>query len=121
MMLSGSRQAAQLLSIYIGESDRWHGAELFIAILELLKVEKLAGATVLRGVAGFGAHSHIHTAAILRLSEDLPICIQVVDTPEKIAHAIQLVSPMVIEGLITVQDVTVLHYAHRNSKSPAGA
>ncbi len=106
-------QKAQLLSIYIGEGDRWRGKQLYIAIIELLKAEKLAGATVIRGVAGFGAHSHIHTAAILRLSEDLPLCIQVVDTPEKIAHAIDLVSPMVSEGLVTVENVQVVRYTHR--------
>jgi CBS domain-containing protein len=106
-------QEAQLLSIYIGESDRWRGKQLYVAIVELLKAEKLAGATVIRGVAGFGAHSHIHTAAILRLSEDLPLCIQVVDTPEKIAHAIDLVSPMVSEGLVTVENIQVIRYTHR--------
>jgi len=112
-MSSNLSQDAQLLSIYIGESDRWRGKQLYVAILELLKAEKLAGATVIRGVAGFGAHSHIHTAAILRLSEDLPLCIQVVDTPEKIAHAIDLVSPMVREGLVTVQNIQVMRYTQR--------
>jgi len=73
----------------------------------------LAGATVMRGVAGFGAHSQIHTAAILRLSEDLPLCIQVVDTPEKVAHAVDLVSPMVREGLVTVQNIQVMRYTQR--------
>ena len=106
-------QDAQLLSIYIGESDRWRGKQLYVAILELLKAEKLAGATVIRGVAGFGAHSQIHTAAILRLSEDLPLCIQVVDTPEKVAHAVDLVSPMVREGLVTVQNIQVMRYTQR--------
>jgi CBS-domain-containing membrane protein len=67
----------------------------------------------MRGVAGFGAHSHIHSAAILRLSEDLPLVIQVVDTPERIEHAIEIVSPMVSEGLVTVSDVHVVRYTHR--------
>jgi CBS-domain-containing membrane protein len=66
-----------------------------------------------RGVAGFGAHSHIHTAAILRLSEDLPLIVHAIDTPEKIEKAIELVSPMVREGLITVEDVRVVRYTHR--------
>ncbi|HVM73192.1 MAG TPA: DUF190 domain-containing protein [Anaerolineales bacterium] len=104
---------AQLLTIYIGESDRWRGRPLYAAILDTLRVEKIAGATVLRGVAGFGAHSHIHTASILRLSEDLPLCIQVVDKPDQIAHAVDIVGPMVREGLVTVEDIQVLKYTHR--------
>jgi CBS-domain-containing membrane protein/PII-like signaling protein len=104
---------AQRLAIYIGESDRWRGKPLYAAILETLKAEKIAGATVVRGVAGFGAHSHIHTAAILRLSEDLPLIVHAIDTPEKIEKAIELVSPMVREGLITVEDVRVVRYTHR--------
>ena len=104
---------AQRLAIYIGESDRWRGKPLYAAILETLKKEKIAGATVVRGVAGFGAHSHIHTAAILRLSEDLPLIIHAIDTPEKIEKAIELVSPMVSEGLVTVEDVRVVRYTHR--------
>ncbi len=104
---------AKLLSIYIGESDKWRGKPLYAALLETLKKEDLAGATVTRGVAGFGAHSRIHTAAILRLSEDLPLVIQVVDTPENIQRGLDAVSPMVREGLITLQDVQVLRYTHR--------
>lgn len=104
---------AQRLAIYIGESDRWRGKPLYAAILEVLKKEKIAGATVVRGVAGFGAHSHIHTASILRLSEDLPLIIHVIDTPEKIQHALELIRPMVREGLITVEDVQVIRYTHR--------
>lgn len=104
---------AQLLSIYIGEADKWRGKPLFSAILETLKAEGMAGATVFRGVAGFGAHSRIHSAAILRLSEDLPLLIQVVDTQENISHAIERISPMVREGLITVEDVCVVRYTHR--------
>lgn len=106
---------AQLLTIYIGESDHWQGQPLYIAILETLRREGFAGATVLRGVAGFGAHSRIHTAAILRLSEDLPLVIEVVDNPEKIAQAVELVEPMMQEGLVTVQEIRVLRYTHRNA------
>jgi CBS-domain-containing membrane protein/PII-like signaling protein len=104
---------AQLLTIFIGESDKWRGRPLYSAIIDLLRAEGIAGATVVRGVAGFGAHSHIHTASILRLSEDLPLCIQVVDKPDRIAHAIDLVSPMVSEGLVTVEDLHVVKYTHR--------
>lgn len=104
---------ARRLRIYIGESDRWRGRPLYAALLETLKNEGLAGATVLRGVAGFGAHSRIHTAAILRLSEDLPLIVEVVDRPEQIEKALTVVSPMVREGLITVEDVEVVKYTHR--------
>jgi len=106
-------EKAQRLTIYIGESDRWRGRPLYAVLLELLKIEGLAGATVIRGVAGFGAHSRIHTAAILRLSEDLPLRIEVVDKAEKIAHAIEVISPLIGEGLITVDDVQVIKYTHR--------
>ena len=79
--------AGKKLTIYIGESDRSGHRPLYQALLETLKKEGLAGATVTRGVAGFGAHSRIHTAALLQLSEDLPLIIEVVDTPEQIEKA----------------------------------
>lgn len=104
---------AQRLRIYIGESDRWRGKPLYAALLDTLKVQGIAGATVVRGAAGFGAHSRIHTAAILRLSEDLPLVIDVVDTPEKITRALEAVGPMIHEGLITIEDVRVVKYTHR--------
>jgi len=106
------REELQLLTIYMGERDKWRGRPLYATIVETLKEEGIAGATVVRGVAGFGAHRHIHTASILRLSEDLPLCIHVVDKPEKIAHAIDLVGPMVTEGLIVVKDIQALKYTH---------
>lgn len=106
-------QNAQRLVIYIGEADRWRGAPLYAALLETLRVEGLAGATVVRGVAGFGAHSRIHTAAIVRLSEDLPLRVEVIDTAEKIAHALEKIGPMVSEGLITLDEVHVVKYTHR--------
>ena len=106
-------QKAQRVCIYIGESDRWRGRSLYMAILESLKAKGLAGATVTRGVAGFGAHSRIHTAAILRLSADLPLKIEVVDTREKIAIALEAITPMVREGLITLEDIEVVRYTHR--------
>lgn len=111
MRISGQ---ARRLRIHIGESDRWRGRPLYAALLETLKNEGLAGATVLRGVAGFGAHSRIHTATILRLSEDLPLLVEVVDRPEQIEKALAAVSPMVREGLITVEDVEVVKYTHRH-------
>lgn len=107
------QENAKRISIYIGESDRWQGKPLYAAILEMLKSKGIAGATVTRGVAGFGAHSRIHTAAILRLSEDLPLRIEVVDSPEKVAEALEAITPMVREGLVTVEDVQVVRYTHR--------
>jgi CBS-domain-containing membrane protein len=104
---------AKRICIYIGESDRWRGKPLYAAILEMLKTNGIAGATVTRGVAGFGAHSRIHTAAILRLSEDLPLRIEVVDSPEKVSHALEFITPMVREGLITMEDIQVVRYTHR--------
>jgi CBS domain-containing protein/PII-like signaling protein len=101
------------LRIYLGESDRWQGKALYMALLEALKRAGLRGATVLRGVAGFGAHSRIHTAAIERLSADLPLIVEVVDTPEQIEHALGVVGPMVREGLITVDEVQIVKYTHR--------
>jgi CBS-domain-containing membrane protein len=107
---------ARRLRIYIGDSDLWHHQPLSIAILELLKQEGLAGATVLHGVAGFGAHSRIHTRAILDLSTDLPVVIEVVDRADRIDRILPLVEEMVIEGLITEDDVTVRVYRHRELK-----
>ncbi|HEY6053260.1 MAG TPA: DUF190 domain-containing protein, partial [Gaiellaceae bacterium] len=74
----------KLLRIFVGESDRHEGKPLYQAIVERVRREGLAGATVIRGVEGFGADSRIHTSRILRLSEDLPVLIEIVDTPEKI-------------------------------------
>jgi CBS domain-containing protein len=101
------------LRIYLGESDRWQGKTLYAALLEALKREGLAGATVTRGVAGFGAHSRIHTASIEVLSEDLPLVVEVVDRPEQIEKALAVISPMVREGLITLEDVDIIKYTHR--------
>jgi len=107
------QEQAQRLVIYIGEADQWRGKPLYAVLLDTLKARGLAGATVVRGVAGFGAHSRIHTASIVRLSEDLPLRIEVVDSPEKITHALEFITPMVTEGLITLDPVQVIKYTHR--------
>lgn len=104
---------AKRLTIYIGESDKWRGKALHVALLEALRTQGMAGATVTRGLAGFGAHSVIRTANILVLSMDLPLIIQVIDTPEKIDSALKVIAPMVGEGLITLDDVEVVKYTHR--------
>src|SRR5579864_165472 len=104
---------AKRLTVYLGESDHWQGRPLHSALLETLRQGGLAGATVMRAIAGFGAHSRIHTAAILRLSEDLPLVLQLVDTAERVDHALALIGPMIREGLITVEDVSIVKYSHR--------
>jgi CBS domain-containing protein len=113
MTFPSIERKAKRLRIYIGDSDQWRGKPLYSVLLEQLKKEGLAGATVIRGVASFGAHSRIHTASILSLSADLPLVIEVVDSAEKIQQALETISPMVREGLITLEDVEVLSYTHR--------
>jgi CBS-domain-containing membrane protein len=101
------------MTIYLGESDSWRGRSLFMSILETLRKAGIAGATASRGLAGFGAHSHLHTAAIERLSMDLPVIISVIDTTENVDRALALVRPMVREGLITLEEVEIVKYSHR--------
>jgi CBS domain-containing protein len=108
-----TEKKAKRLTIYIGESDQWRGKSLYIALLETLKSNGMAGATVLRGIAGFGAHSVVHTSTILRLSLDQPLTINIIDTPEKINNILNVIAPMVGEGLIILEDVEVVKYAHR--------
>jgi PII-like signaling protein len=103
---------AELLRIFIGDSDRHHHKPLYEAILETAREHHLAGATVLRGYLGFGAHSHIHTAKILRLSEDLPVVIEIVDAADKIEAFLPVVDAMMAEGMVTVEPVRVLTYRH---------
>lgn len=99
-----------LLRIYIGESDRWHGAPLYEAIVLKARELGLAGATVLRGPMGFGANSRVHTAKILRLSEDLPLVIEIVDSKEKLNELLPHIDVMVEEGLVTLEPVQVIKY-----------
>jgi PII-like signaling protein len=104
---------AQLLSIYIGEADKWHHQSLYAAIVERAHHEGLAGATVVRGVMGFGAHSRVHTASLLDLSNDLPMLIQIVDRAERIERFLPVLGEMVTGGLITLQDITVVGAGER--------
>ncbi len=103
---------AQLVKIFIGESDQWHGRPLYSAIVRRCREMGIAGATVTRGIEGYGANSRIHTARILRLSEDLPVKIEIVDIPERINQLLPVLDEMVTEGLITIEDVHVVKYAH---------
>ena len=106
----------KLLRVFIGESDRWHHQPLFEAIVLKARELGLAGATVLRGPMGFGANSHLHTAKILRLSTDLPMVIEIVDTEEKINLLLPHLDEMVKEGLVTLEDVRVLKYRANEKK-----
>ena len=100
----------KLLRIFIGESDTWHGRPLYQAIVQRVREEGLAGATVLRGIEGFGAKSHLHTTRILRLSEDLPIVIEIVDTAENIDRVIPVLDEMIEDGMVTVERVHIVSY-----------
>ena len=102
-----------LMRVFVGEKDKHKGAPLYRALVELFRREHLAGATVLRGTMGYGAKSVLHTANVLRLSEDLPIVIEVVDAQDKIEAVLPLLDAMVDEGLITLEKVRVLRYAPR--------
>jgi PII-like signaling protein len=99
-----------LLRIFVGESDRHHHQPLYEAIVLKAREKGLAGATVLRGVMGFGKHSILHTAKILRLSEDLPMVIEIVDSAEKINDFLPVLDEMIKDGLVTLERVKVLHY-----------
>ncbi len=101
---------AQRLRIYIGESDEWQGQPLYEAVVMKARELHLAGATVLRGSLGFGAHSCLHTTKILRLSAGLPMVIEIVDTEEKIAGFLPVIDEMVQEGLVTLETVHVIKY-----------
>src|SRR5512144_485604 len=100
-----------LVRIFMGESDRWHHQPLHTALLERLRKEGFAGATVFHGMAGFGARSVLHTAHILRLSEDLPVVVEIVDTEAHIERLTVILDEMVSEGLVTMEKVRVLKYA----------
>lgn len=102
----------QLLRIFIGESDVWQGEPLYRAIVLKARELGLAGATVLRGPMGFGAHSRMHTAKLLELSTDLPIVIEVVDSAENLERLLPFLDETVTEGLITIEDVKILKYRH---------
>lgn len=106
-----------LLRIFIGESDRYAGKLLYEWIVLQAKAHGLAGATVLRGMMGFGAHSRIHTFKIERLSEDLPIIIEIVDTREKLENFLTVIDSVIDEGLATLEKAHVRFYRSGKLKS----
>jgi uncharacterized protein len=107
-----------LVRIFIGETDRWHHQPLHVALLERLRKEGFAGATAFHGIAGFGARSVLHTTHLLRLSEDLPVVIEVVDTEEQVERLNPILEEMVSEGLVTLEKVHVMKYAP-GSRAPS--
>ncbi|MGZ4154779.1 MAG: DUF190 domain-containing protein [Actinomycetota bacterium] len=100
----------QLLRIFIGESDSWHGKPLYEAIVQRVREHGLAGATVIRGIEGFGASSHLHTSRILRLSQDLLVVIEIVETAERIDEILPILDEMVVDGLVTLEKAHVITY-----------
>lgn len=102
-----------LVRVFIGESDKWHHRNLATALVERLRAEHFAGATVFHGVAGFGAHSLLHTTRVLRLSEDLPVVVEIVDSEDRMERLTAILDEMVAEGLVTMEKVRVLKYAAR--------
>src|SRR6266704_5171240 len=109
-MPHGFKGERTLMRIFIGESDKYHGKPLYEALLEKFRERGLAGATVLRGVAGFGASSKLHTDKVLRLSMDLPMIIEVVETDEVIQALLPDLSEMIGGGLITLEKANVILY-----------
>jgi uncharacterized protein len=109
---------AVLLRIFIGESDKWQHKPLYEAIVLAARTAHLAGATVLRGPMGFGKSSRVHTAKILRLSMDLPLVIEIVDSEEKINAFLPVLDEMIGGGLVTLEKVKVLHYRSGDTVSP---
>ena len=103
----------KLLRVFVGENDRWEGKPLYEAIVNLAKEKGLAGATVLRGIEGFGASSRIHTTRILRLAEDLPVVVEIVDKAERIESILPALDEMVTEGLITLEKAHIIAYRHK--------
>ncbi len=101
---------ALLVRIYIGESDRWEGKPLYEAIVETLRSSGVAGATVLRGIEGYGRAARLHTAHVLRLSDDLPILIEVIDREDRLRAVLPQIDAMVDGGLITLEQVEVIAY-----------
>ncbi|MES1211734.1 MAG: DUF190 domain-containing protein [Acidobacteriota bacterium] len=100
-----------LVRVFIGESDQWHHRPLALSIVERLRKEGYSGATVFRGTSGFGARSVLHTAQILRLSEDLPVVIEVVEASDRIEQLLSLLDEMVPEGLVTMEKVRIVKYS----------
>lgn len=104
---------ALLLRMYVGEADHHDGKPLYQAIVELLRERGIAGATVFRGIEGYGANARLHTTRLLRLSEDLPVLVEVVDQEDRIRAVVSELDELIGDGLITIENVEVLAYRGR--------
>jgi PII-like signaling protein len=109
---------AQRLTVLVGETDQWHHKPLYTEIVHRAHAAGLAGATVLRGIEGFGASQHVHTTRILSLSEDLPVAIIIVDDAERIGAFLPQLDELITEGLVVLDDVEVITYRGRASGEP---
>jgi PII-like signaling protein len=107
---------AKLLRVFLGEADKWHDEPLYDAIVKKLRMIDIAGATVYRGILGYGAKGHEHKKSFLHVSRDLPVMISVVDTPEKIGAAAEAIEEMLEDGLIVISDVDMVRLT-RSSKA----
>jgi len=105
---------AELLRVFIGEDDKYDGRLLYELIVEKARQEGLAGATVYRGILGFGANSRVHTTKVLRLSEGLPVVVEIVDASEKIQAFLPWLDEVIKEGLVTLEKATVIAYRHNS-------
>ena len=108
---------AKMMRVYLGEADRWRGQPLYEAIVHRLRMMDISGATVHRGVLGYGAKGHTHKQSFLHLSRDLPIMIAVIETEEKLKAAAEALETMIEDGLIVVSDVEVIRYVHSHSST----
>lgn len=105
-----------LLRIFIGQGDRFDGKPLYEQIVLKARELKLAGATVIRGIMGFGAESLVHTARFLRLSDDLPIIVELIDTEENLNKIFPFIDEHVVDGLVTIEKATVIKYSHKKKE-----
>ncbi len=103
---------AKLMRIFMGEADRWHGERLYDAIIKQLRLMDISGATVYRGILGYGAKGHTHKQGFLHMTHDLPVMISVIESEEKLAKASEVITEMIEEGLIVISDVDVVHLVH---------
>lgn len=111
---------AKRLTVFIGESDRYHHRRLYVEIVHRAHAAGLAGASVLRGIEGFGASQHVHTTRILSLTEDLPVVIVMIDESERIERFALELDELITEGLVVIDDVEVIRYVGRQGSRGAG-
>lgn len=105
-------EEGQLLRVFIGEDDKYKGKPLYEVIVEKARELNLAGATVLKGTMGYGAHSRLHTSKVLRLSESLPVVIEIIDKEERINLLLPFIDEHVQEGLVTIEEIKIIQYRH---------